>query len=108
MDRLQERVRRFHQRFKVARTVDVYLLDLTSEVGELAKEYLRIIDYGEKTAASVQPSEAFAAELGDVLYSLLSLVDAAGLDAKALLEAALTKYEARISAKGSMGSSPES
>ena len=102
MDSLQVRVRRFHRRFGVSRTPEVYLLDLMAEVGELAKEYLKATAYGEKAAAALP--EAFAAELGDALYTLLSLVEAAGLDAEALLEAALTKYEARILAKGDMGS----
>ncbi len=48
MCQLQEKVRNFHQQFEVSRTVDIYLLDLTSEVGELAKEYLNITQYGKK------------------------------------------------------------
>ena len=106
MEDLQAAVRAFHRAFGVARPVEVYVLDLVSEVGELAKAYLKATRYGE---AEPDPGllEALSEEAGDALYSLLSLIEAAGLDARELLEATLAKYRARLGARGSMGSAPE-
>ncbi len=101
MDGLQVKVRAFHQKFGAARPVEVFLLDLVSEVGELAKAYLKATRYGE-AGAPERASEHFAEEAGDALYSLLGLIEVAGLDAEALLEAALAKYRGRIEAKGTL------
>ena len=48
--------------------VETRLLDLVSEVGELAKEVLKGSDYGRKPA---QLPPAWADELGDVFFSLI-------------------------------------
>ncbi len=106
MEDLQAAVRAFHRAFGVVRPVEVYVLDLVSEVGELAKAYLKTTRYGE---AEPDPGllEALSEEAGDALYLLLSLIEAAGLDARELLEATLAKYRARLGARGSMGSAPE-
>jgi len=105
MCQLQERVRSFHRKFGASRNTEVYLLDLVSEVGELAQEYLRSTHYGKKTSVGRRLSKEFAEELGDVLYSLLSLVEVTGYGAEALLDRALDKYRSRILARGGMGSS---
>ena len=77
------------------------LLDIQSELGELAKEYLKASKYGTLDFAV---DEQFMLEYGDVLYSLLSLANEVGMDASDCLQAALNKYQKRIDEKKSMGS----
>lgn len=77
------------------------LLDIESELGELGKEYLKCSKYG--TAEFVK-NEDFELEFGDVLYSLLSLADEAGIDSNEALDKVLKKYQDRISKNNSMGS----
>ena len=63
-------------------------MDIQSEMGELSKEYLKATDYGSKEFGT---TEDFNLELGDVLYSLLSLAEEQGVDAKQSLEKVLKK-----------------
>lgn len=77
------------------------ILDIQSELGELAKEYLKASNYGE---GQFVVSEDFKMELGDVLYSLVSLASETGLDAKELLKNVINKYEKRLKKSNSIGS----
>ncbi|WP_276256871.1 MazG-like family protein [Halomontanus rarus] len=76
------------------------VLDLTSEVGELAKEVNESTAYGA-TRADV---DAAADELGDALFALLALADSLEIDADDALEEALAKYRSRLEATGDPGS----
>lgn len=68
------------------------LLDLVSELGEVAKDAAESTDYGES------PSELdiHSDEVGDILFSLLALADAVEIDAGEALDEALAKYDERI------------
>ena len=77
------------------------LLDIESEMGELAKEYLKHSKYGTK---EFELDEEFQMEFGDVLYSLLSLADELNIDAEECLDRAIKKYQARIDKNKTMGS----
>lgn len=81
--------------------VSARVLDIQSEVGELAKEVLKNTKYGTKDFVL---SDDFELELGDVLYSLLSLADETGVDAEASLDRVLAKYKKRIENNDNMGS----
>ncbi|GAB3031728.1 MazG nucleotide pyrophosphohydrolase domain-containing protein [Natronobiforma cellulositropha] len=76
------------------------VLDLASEVGELAKEVT------ESTAYGTEPEhlEIATDELGDALFSLLSVANALDIDASEALECSLEKYRERLEATGSPGS----
>lgn len=76
------------------------LLDLVSEVGELAK------DANESTAYGAEPDdlEISSDELGDALFALLAVADALEIDADEALEEAIEKYERRLEEDGSAGS----
>jgi NTP pyrophosphatase (non-canonical NTP hydrolase) len=76
------------------------VLDLQSEVGELAKNVNEATDYGAAPADATVADD----ELGDTLFCLLALADETGIDAGAALETALEKYEDRIADSGSAGS----
>lgn len=76
-------------------------IDLVSEIGELGKELLLATNYGTKPP---EYSGKMQGELGDCLFSLLSLCDALGVDAETALAGALEKYEKRASLRGNIGS----
>ncbi len=68
------------------------LLDLVSEVGELAKDATVSTDYGESPADLAINSD----EIGDVLFSVLALAEGLDVDAEAAFDEALEKYETRL------------
>lgn len=76
------------------------ILDLTSEVGELAKDAAVSTGYGS------DPDELDVNddELGDALFALLALAESLDVDAGEALEEALAKYEDRLAGSGSAGS----
>jgi len=68
------------------------LLDLVSELGEVAKDVAESTDYGDSPGdIAVHPDE-----IGDTLFSLLALAEGLDVDASAALDEALAKYEGRI------------
>ncbi|HEX2913383.1 MAG TPA: MazG nucleotide pyrophosphohydrolase domain-containing protein [Chloroflexia bacterium] len=77
------------------------LLDLTSELGELAKEALKGSNYGQE---SFQPTPEWFDELADVFFSLVCVANSTGLNLEEGLEMALSKYQERLVRKGSAGS----
>jgi NTP pyrophosphatase (non-canonical NTP hydrolase) len=97
----QRRVAGFTQRHDLLHDPATHALDLVSEVGEVAKEVLLSTDYGRRAP---QPRPQLAHELGDALYSLLALAQACGVDASSALDAALEKYERRLTERGKAGS----
>ncbi|ELZ43819.1 nucleotide pyrophosphohydrolase [Halorubrum californiense DSM 19288] len=76
------------------------VLDLESEVGEIAKEVNTSTDYGHEPAAAAIATD----EIGDALFALLALAETADVDADAALDEALAKYEARVESSGDAGS----
>lgn len=68
------------------------LLDLVSELGEVAKDVAESTDYGE----SPQQREVASDEIGDTVFAVLALAEGLDIDAGDALEEALTKYERRI------------
>ncbi len=101
---MQEKVKKFNESMPCHRKpMPVYarLLDIESEIGELAKEYLESSRYGTTQFAM---NEDFVMEYGDVLYSLLSLANEMGIDAESSLDTVIAKYRKRIEEKNSMGS----
>ncbi len=76
------------------------VLDLASEVGELAKEVNTSTDYGDSPGTVAVAED----ELGDALFCLLALCEETGTDAESALETALAKYESRLDETGEAGS----
>lgn len=96
----QELVSEFVERHGLRAQPEYRLLDLVSEVGELAKDATKSTDYGDDPAAlAVNQSE-----VGDVLFALLAFADSMEVDANAALTEALDKYERRVSDTGSPSS----
>ncbi len=76
------------------------ILDLVSEVGEVAKDAATSTDYG----ATPAELDVNADEVGDVLFAVLALAESLDVDAGEALDEALAKYEDRLADRGSAGS----
>ncbi|MBU1038664.1 MazG-like family protein [Patescibacteria group bacterium] len=100
MKKLQEEIKIFCQVNGLIRPVEYQLLDMVSELGEVAKEILRSSDYGKKP---VEYKEELKQELGDVLYSLITVANGLDIDLELAVKQAIVKYQARLT-KGSPGS----
>jgi NTP pyrophosphatase (non-canonical NTP hydrolase) len=98
---LQETVRVFVNEHSLKTNIETRLLDLVSEVGELAKEALRMSDYG---LAAFSPSPNWAQELGDVFCFLICLANRTDVNLAEALGSVLTKYRRRLET----GASPDS
>ncbi len=88
----QERVADFIDRHDLAAPPAFRLLDLVSELGEVAKDVNESTGYG----TSPQDVAVNEDELGDTLFALLALADELDLDAGEALDTALAKYESRL------------
>jgi len=97
----QHRVASFRQAHNLESALESKLLDLTSEVGELAKKHLRITQYGKREFV---PNSTWVLELGDVFYSLITVANETQIDLNEALTDAMAKYLQRIESKGEPGS----
>jgi NTP pyrophosphatase (non-canonical NTP hydrolase) len=73
-------------------------LDLSSEIGEVCK-----LAFSEGVGKKIEINK-WEEELGDVLYSLLSLMSELDIEAEKALTKVLEKYHGRISNRNSMDS----
>ncbi|MBN1260363.1 MAG: nucleotide pyrophosphohydrolase [Anaerolineae bacterium] len=97
----QQTVAAFVADHDIEAPITARLLDLVSEVGELAKEVLTHSAYGR---APFAPSAGWTAELGDVTFALLCLAHSTGIDLDAALAQTLEKYTRRLAATGAADS----
>lgn len=97
----QQEVAAFMRRHDLCHDPTAHVLDLVSEVGELAKVLLLSTDYGRKPCVR---DRALQDEFGDLLYSLLATAEVCGLDADDALRHALHKYEGRLARREEAGS----
>ena len=101
MKDIQKVIRDFNTKYNLGGSIETRLIDLSSEVGELGKEILEVTNYGEKEFSRTDNLES---EFGDVLFSLISAANCAGVDLDVALEKVLKKYEDRFNKKGHIGS----
>ena len=101
MNEMQRRVADFVFGKGLEAGVETRLLDLVSEIGELAKEGLKGSDYGSVTMLA---TSEWSSEMGDVLYSLIVLANDTGVDLESALDSSLAKYRARIADNDDPGS----
>jgi len=80
---------------------DHRMLDLQSEVGELAKEILTAQDYGD---TDLTVDEDLVDEFGDVYFCVLALAVELDVDAEAALAESVEKYRDRMDETGGAGS----
>lgn len=92
MKKQQERVKKFLEQNNLETKPENRLLDLLSELGEVAKDMNESTDYGEKPEElSVKEDE-----IGDTLFALLALSENLNIDAEQALDKALKKYRNRM------------
>lgn len=93
---LQKEVENFNKESKNQKQMPIHarLLDLVSETGELAKEYLKPTKYGTEDFIV---TDNYKLEFGDCLYCLLSLANETHIDASECLEMVIEKYKKRLS-----------
>lgn len=92
MNRQQRRVASFIEQHGLHAPPEYRLLDLVSEVGELATEANASTQYGN-VPETITLSED---EVGDALFALLALAERRGIDADEALQTSLEKYENRL------------
>jgi NTP pyrophosphatase (non-canonical NTP hydrolase) len=97
----QKSVANFVKIHNLESSVESRLLDLLSEIGELAKEALEGSGYGKNPFTQ---TEAWEEELADAFFSLVCLANSTGVNLEEALEIVLKKYEQRLSKKGDAGS----
>ena len=76
------------------------LLDVVSELGDIAAQVNETTGYGTDSTALSIPED----ELGDALFALLALCEELDVDADAALSTALAKYEGRSGTSGTPAS----
>lgn len=97
---LQRRIKEFCQTHDLESSPEHRVLDTMSELGEVAKEILKMSDYGRKPLAY---KEELKSELGDLLYSVITIANSFDIDLEEALGLVLKKYETRLK-KGGAGS----
>ncbi len=100
MREIQERIKKFCKENNMESPAEHRVLDTISELGEVAKEILKMSNYGRKP---IEYREELKSELGDVLYSLITIANTFDIDLEDALHQVLEKYEKRLT-KGSAGS----
>ncbi len=98
---MQKKVAEFVAQHKLEADVESRMLDLVSEVGELAKEVLKSNAYGQQ---EFTVTDSWHGELADVLFAVICLANSTGVNLEETLDAALTKYAKRLADKGDAGS----
>jgi NTP pyrophosphatase (non-canonical NTP hydrolase) len=98
---MQQQIADFVQKHKLNTTVEARVLDLVSEVGEVAKEVLKGNDYGK---TDFSPTAEWSSELADAFFSLICIANSTGVDLDSALSSVLQKYEKRLAEKGDAGS----
>lgn len=97
---LQAKVKKFCRDNNLESPPEHRILDLMSELGEVAKEILKMSDYGRKP---IEYRKEIKTELGDTFYSLITVANYFNVDLEQALEMVLEKYKKRLQ-KGSAGS----
>lgn len=91
--KVQTRVKAFVKKNRLETDVAHRVLDLASELGEVAKEVLSATHYG---SSKFKPGPNWKSELGDVMFSLACIANSTGVDLEKALLGALEKYSNRI------------
>jgi NTP pyrophosphatase (non-canonical NTP hydrolase) len=101
MKEKQEKVKKFCKDKNLESTLEIKMLDLVSEVGEISKEVIKGTNYGKKDFKKTENTEA---EIGDVFFVLITLANQLNIDLDVALEKVLEKYQKRFEVKKEIGS----
>jgi len=103
LDLVQSNIKDFCEKYDLDAPLEHRTLDLVSEVGEVAKEILKMSDYGKKP---LEINDEIKSEMGDVLFVLAIIANQLDISLDETLAEVLKKYEKRL-AKGGAGSENE-
>ncbi len=101
MEDIQEKVKKFCKEKNLESTLEIRMLNLVSEVGELSKEVIKGTNYGKKDFKITENTES---EIGDVFFVLITLANDLNIDLEKALEKVLEKYQKRFEVKKEIGS----
>jgi len=87
---IQEKIKDFCKKYDIENPIEHRTLDLTSEIGEVAKEILLMTNYGN---SKLKYRNEIKSELGDVLYSLITIANYFNIDLEEALNMVLEKYK---------------
>lgn len=97
---LQEKIREFSRENNLDSAPEYKIIDTMSELGEVAKEMLKMTDYGKN---QMKFREDIKLELGDLLYSVITIANSLDVDLEEAMHNAMIKYEKRLE-RGGIGS----
>lgn len=101
MTELQKQVKKFCEDNELTCSIEFRLLDLVSELGEVAKEVIKSSKYGKLPAKATSELEE---EIGDLQFSLCCIANQSGTSLELATQTALQKYQRRLDSKGHVGS----
>ncbi len=93
MNKLQKKVDAFSIKNNLSKNPDILIIDLTSEIGELAKEIIKSTDYGKSKIRKITPETK--SEIGDVLFVLIRLANELKIDLNSATVEVIEKYNKR-------------
>ena len=93
MNQLQKKVDTFSKKNNLSKNPDILIIDLTSEIGELAKEIIKSTDYGTNKIRKITPETK--SEIGDVLFVLIRLANELEMDLDSSILKVIEKYSKR-------------
>ena len=96
----QREVAAFVDRHDIETSLEFRLLTMVEEIGEMAEDAVETTGYGERPEEIGITEE----ELGDTMFTLLQIANAADIDAGKALERTLEKYDERIDETGNPSS----
>ncbi len=96
----QNRISEFCKKHELDSAPEYRILDAVSELGEVAKEMLKMTDYGKQKP---EFKNEMKSELGDLFYSIITIANTFQIDLDEALEEVLIKYERRLK-RGGAGS----
>lgn len=97
LSEIQQLVAEFVSENSLDTSLEFRLLDLVSETGELAKEFLKSTSYGRDQFIADQE---WSKEIGDVFFALLCVANLTDTDLHRAVKGSLAKYSQRISLQG--------
>ena len=101
IENLQELVSNMVATYDLDISPELRYIDLTSEVGEIGKEFLKGSDYGKNNYRKTDNMES---EIGDTLFSLICIANSLNIDLRTALMNVMVKYQKRFAEKGNVGS----
>lgn len=89
MKTMQKKVKDFAQSNKLSSSIESKIFMLTHEVGEIAKEGLKLSHYGKVAIDPTKPTGKMALEIGEIIYCIADMANEMNIDLEEALELAL-------------------